>query len=283
MIVAVDQRDLEIDDREAREHAGAEHRFEPLLDRRNVFLRYCAADDLVLELETLAGLARLGDDLDARELAVAAGLLLVGVVVSDRPGDPLAIGHLRRADIGLDLVGALEDVDLDVEMQLAHALEDGLAGLLIGVHAERRVLGHQLGERDAELLLVGLRFRLDRDLDHRVGEFHLLQDHRLLRIAQRIAGAHLLEARERHDVAGIGLLDVLAIVRVHQEHAADALLAILGGVDHAGAAFEPAGIDAAEGDGADERIVHDLEGKHRQRLAVGRHCARPRCPCCRCP
>ena len=68
----------------------------------------------------------------------------------------------------------------------------------------------------------------------------------------------------------IGLLDVLAIVRVHQKHAANALLAILGGVDDAGAAFEPTGIDAAEGDGADEGIVHDLEGEHRQRLAVAR-------------
>ena len=114
----------------------------------------------------------------------------------------LAIGDLRRADIGIHLVGALEDVDLDVEMQLAHALEDGLAGFLIGRHAERRILGRQLGERHAELFLVGLGFRLDRDLDDRIGELHLLQDHRLLRIAQRFAGAHFLEARERDDVAG---------------------------------------------------------------------------------
>ena len=114
----------------------------------------------------------------------------------------LAIGDLRRADIGVDLVGAPQDVDLDVEVQLAHALDDGLAGFLIGVDAERRVLGHELGERDAELLLVGLRLRLDRDLDDRIGEFHLLQDHLLLRVAQRVAGAHFLEARERDDVAG---------------------------------------------------------------------------------
>ncbi len=177
--------------------------------------------------------------------------------------DLLAIGDLRRADIGVDLVGPLEDVDLDVEVQLAHALEDGLSGLLIGVDAERRILGDQLGERDAELLLIGLRLRLDRDLDHRIREFHLLQNHRFLRIAQRVAGADLLEARERDDVAGKGLLDVLAIVGVHQQHAADAFLAVLGGVDHAGAAFEPAGIDAAEGDGADEGVVHDLEREHR--------------------
>ena len=184
--------------------------------------------------------------------------------------DLLAIGDLRRADIGLDLVGTLEDIDLDVEVKLAHALEDGLARFLVGVDAERRILGHQLGERDAEFLLVGFRFRLDRDLDHRVREFHLFQDHRLLRIAERIAGADFLEAGQRDDVARIGLLDVLAVVGVHQQHAADALLAVLGRIDDAGAALEPAGIDAAERDGADERIVHDLERQHRQRLGVGR-------------
>ena len=108
-------------------------------------------------------------------------------------------------------------------MQLAHALEDGLADLLVGRDAERRVLGGQLGQRHAQLLLVGLGLRLDRDLDDRIGEFHLLEDHRLLRIAQRVAGAGVLEAGERDDVAGVGFLDVLAVVGMHQQHAADAL------------------------------------------------------------
>ena len=139
---------------------------------------------------------------------------------------------------------------------------------LIGGDAEGRILGGELGERHAELFLVGLRLRLDRDLDDRIGEFHLLQDHRLLGIAQRVAGAYFLEAGQRDDVAGIGFLDVLAVVGMHQQHAADALLALLGRVDHAGAAGERAGIDAAEGDGADEWIVHDLEGEQRQRLVV---------------
>ena len=46
-----------------------------------------------------------------------------------RAGDRLAIGNLRRADGHFDLVGALQDVDLDVEMKLAHALDDRLARL----------------------------------------------------------------------------------------------------------------------------------------------------------
>ena len=68
----------------------------------------------------------------------------------------------------------------------------------------------------------------------------------------------------------IGFLDVLAVVGVHQQHAADALLAVARAVEQAHAAFQLAGIDAAEGQRADERVVHDLERQHRERLVVGR-------------
>ena len=127
------------------------------------------------------------------------------------------------------------------------------------------------GQRDAELLLVGLRLRLDRDLDDGLRELHLLEDHRLLQIAQRVAGAGVLEAGQRDDVAGEGFLDVLAVVGVHQQHAADALALVLGRVEDRGAGLDLAGIDAAEGDRADERIVHDLEREHGERLGVARH------------
>jgi hypothetical protein len=65
-------------------------------------------------------------------LAGPAGLLLVRVVDGDRLADLLAISDLRCADIGIDFVGALQDVDLDVEMKLAHPLQDGLARFLVG-------------------------------------------------------------------------------------------------------------------------------------------------------
>ena len=53
-----------------------------------------------------------------------------------------------------------------------------------------------------------------------------------LRVAQRVAGGGVLEAGERDDVAGAGLLDVLALVGVHQQHAADALALVLDRVQH---------------------------------------------------
>src|SRR5581483_8408747 len=142
------------------DHARTQNGFEPFLDAGDVLLRHRTPDDIVFEFEGRAGRRRLRNDLDRGELAGTAGLLLVRIFVLDALGYLLAESDLRRADIGVDLVGALQDVDLDVEMQLAHALEDGLTALLIGRDAERRILGCELGKRDAELFLVRFRFRL---------------------------------------------------------------------------------------------------------------------------
>ena len=89
--------------------------------------------------------------------------------------------------------------------------------------------------------------------------------------AQGVAGGGVLEADQGDDVAGIGLLDVLAVVGVHQQHAADLLLLVLDRVHHRRGALELARIDAGEGQGADERVGHDLEGQSGEgRRVVGR-------------
>ena len=142
--------------------------------------------------------------------------------------------------------------------------------LVVGRHAERRILARQAIERDAHLLLVGLGLGLDRDLDHRIGELHPLEDDRRVRRAQRVAGRGVLEARQRDDVAGIGHLDVLTVVGMHQQHAADLFLLVLDRVHHLRRGLELARIDAGEGQRADERIVHDLERQRRERRVVRR-------------
>ncbi len=65
-------------------------------------------------------------------------------------------------------------------MQLAHAGDDGLAGFLVGVHAERRIFLRQLRQREAHLFLVGLGLGLDGLADDRLGEHHALEDDRLV-------------------------------------------------------------------------------------------------------
>ena len=100
------RRVLEVHRREAGQHAGFGLHLDALLDRRDVLLRHRAADHLVLELDARVALLRLEGDLHLGVLARAARLLLVGVGLGVRLGDGLAVGHLRRADIGVDAVFA---------------------------------------------------------------------------------------------------------------------------------------------------------------------------------
>ena len=136
MVLAVDQMHLEIDDREADQRARLGGLAHALLDRRDIFLRNVAALDLVEELEARSALAGNDLHLDLAELAGAARLLLVGVGELDRLREILAIGDLRSADVGLDLELALHAVDEDLEVELAHPLDDRLARLMVGRHAE---------------------------------------------------------------------------------------------------------------------------------------------------
>ena len=88
----------------------------------------------------------------------------------------------------------------------------------------------------AQLVLVGLGLGLDLDLDDRLREGDRLEDDRVVRVAQRVAGEGVLEADGRGDVARVDLVDLLAVVGVHLEDAPDALLLALGRVE----TYEPA-------------------------------------------
>ena len=72
-----------------------------------------------------------------------------------------AIGHLRAADVGLHVVFAQHAVDDDFEMQFAHAGNQRLAGIGLGGNAEGRIFLRQALHGHAQLVLVGLGFRLD--------------------------------------------------------------------------------------------------------------------------
>ena len=151
-------------------------------------------------------------------------------------------------------------------MQLAHAGDDRLAGLLVGGDAERRILFGELLQREAHLVLLGLGLGLDGDVDDRVGEFHGLEDDRMVGIAEGVARRGVLEADGGDDVARGAVRAIDAVVRVHLEDAADALALALGGVQRVGTGLEGAGIHAEVRELADERVSHDLEGERGERL-----------------
>ena len=92
---------------------------------------------------------------DVGVLARAAGLLLVLVVERRRLGRRLAVADLRGADGAVDLVLAADPLDVDLQVQLAHARDDRLARLLVDVDAEGRVLAHEPVQGLGELVVVG--------------------------------------------------------------------------------------------------------------------------------
>ena len=180
--------------------------------------------------------------------------------------DRLAVAHLRPPDVGLHLELAQHAVDDHLEVELAHARDAGLGAFLVGADPEGRVLLGQALQGDRHLVLVGLGLWLDRQLDHRLREADVLEHDRLGLVAQRVAGGRVLEPDRRGDVAGADRFDLLAMVGVQLQEAADALLGPLGRVVDVGAGLQRAGVDPEEGQLADERVRRDLEGERGERL-----------------
>src|SRR5205085_10151361 len=100
---------------------------------------------------------RLQVDEHAAELTRATGLLLVRVInLLDLPPHGLPVGNLRAADVRIDPELAAHPLDQYLQVELAHARDDRLAGLLVGPDLDGRVLLGQPLDRGAQLLLVAL-------------------------------------------------------------------------------------------------------------------------------
>ena len=105
-------------------------------------------------------------------------------------------------------------------------------------------------------------------MDDRLGELHPLEDDGVVAIAQRVTGGDVLEAEPGDDVAGHGDVEVLALVGVHQQDAAETLAVFLGGVVDLFALADLAGVHAEVGQLA-ERVGDDLERQCGELLVLG--------------
>ncbi len=203
-------------------------------------------------------------------LAAPAGLLDVLPFGLGRAADGLAKRNLRLADLGFNLELSQKPVDDDFQVQLAHSGNDRLRGLLIRTDAKRRVLLGQLLQRKSHLFLVRLGLRLNRHGDDRLGEFHLLQQDLMILVAERVARRGVLQPHRRGDVARVDRVDILALVRVHLQQAADAIARALDHVVDRRARLQCAGVDPEIGQLAGKRIGHDLECQRGEWLIIGR-------------
>ncbi len=129
MVLTVEQGELEVHGREACQHTTGSLNPDALFYSRNVFLRNRSADNLVLELDLAFMRSEL--DLHFSELTRTTRLLLMGIGLDVRLRDRLTVSNLRCANVRFNAVFTTQTVNDDVEMQLAHAGQNGLACFLI--------------------------------------------------------------------------------------------------------------------------------------------------------
>ncbi|VWM20932.1 hypothetical protein BLA6992_07557 [Burkholderia lata] len=190
--------------------------------------------------------------------------------VRGRLANGFAVRHLGLADGRFHAEFALHPVDQNFEVELAHTRNDGLTRFFVGLHAERRIFLSETVQRQAHLLLVSLRLRLDGLRNHRLRENHAFEHDRMCRIAQRVARGRFLQADRSSDVACTNFLDFFTLVRVHLQNTAETLFLVLGRIEQRVARIDDARVDAEEDQLADERVGHDLERECRELLVVGR-------------
>src|SRR5262249_26247891 len=77
------------------------------------------------------------------------------------------------------------------------------------------------------------------------------------------------EPGQGDDISSARFLDVLAVICVHLQHAADSLAGTFYAVEYLAARRDDPGIDTDKAQRADKGITHNLEGESGKRLVVG--------------
>ena len=157
VVLAVEARDLHVDDGEAERAAVLLGLDDALLDRGDEVARDHAADDRVDELVAGAALLRLDAQPRDRELAVTAGLLLELALGLGRAGDRLAVRDAHVFGVDLDAELARQLLERDRQVRLAHAAQHGLVRLGVALDAQHEVFLLEAVQRVGELVLVALR------------------------------------------------------------------------------------------------------------------------------
>jgi hypothetical protein len=140
-----------------------------------------------------------------------------------RAGDGLAVGDLGRTGVGVHLELAQQPIANDLEVQLAHAGDDQLSGLLVGETAEGRILLREALETFRHLVAIVFGLRLNRHADDRLGEGRRLEQYVELLVAQRIARRDVPQTDQGRDIARIHRIHILAFAALDDHEAADAL------------------------------------------------------------
>jgi hypothetical protein len=194
VVGAVEECHAEVDHRVAGDQAARGGLLDALVHRRDELARDDAAHDAVDELVPLATAPGLELDPAVAELATAAGLLLVPALDLRPALDRLAVGHLGRLEDHVDLVAALGLLDGYLDVQLAHAREEHVPGLLVAVEMQVDVLIEELEHCGEDLVLLALLGRRQGVGEQVRRQLPVWAQHELvLFVAQRVARGGVLE------------------------------------------------------------------------------------------
>ncbi len=224
------------------------------------------ADDALGELDAAV---RVGLELqpDVPEHPVAAGLLLVPAVDLGLAADRLLVRHLRRVGHDRRAELALEPLDDDRDVRLAHRAQDLLAERRPFQADGRLLLEHPL-ERRTHLVEVALRLRLDGHDERRGRELERRQRQGPLLRCQRVAGLGHRQLGHGADLARLELADRLLLLAVEQQQLADPLVLAAGGVPDVGLRVQRPGEDPQVRQAADERVGGRLEDADQERAGL---------------
>ena len=153
-------------------------------------------------------------------------------------------------------------------MDLREPGDDLLAGLLVAMQIDRRVLLVEAPERGEHLLLFTLVARLDGERHDRRGKLDRRHLQRLVAFGEPVPGAGLLELGDGADIAGAELLDVRGLVAVETDQLTDPLLDVRAGVQQMRVVADNALVDAEQVDAPGERVRAGLEHVGEQLLGV---------------
>src|SRR6185312_2154155 len=204
---AGNQIDMNIDDREA-ERPRFQRLLDPFLDRRDEVARDRAADDAVLEDKARTSLQRLHVDDDVGELAVPARLPLEARMRLGRALDRLLVRHRRRVADDREVVAVAQAVHCDLHMHVALAPQHHLAGVLVLLELQRRILVDELGDRARQLDVVAALFGVDREAEHRLRPLGARPLLALAGRGQHLARGDLLHAGQPDNLARLGRGDL---------------------------------------------------------------------------
>ncbi|OPZ59119.1 MAG: hypothetical protein BWY87_01157 [Deltaproteobacteria bacterium ADurb.Bin510] len=162
-----------------------------------------------------------------------------GIAGGRGPVDHLGIANLEgHAEIVSETLGR------HLEMQLAHAREHNLASLGVLERPEGRIFLAEPAHAKAQLAGVLPAAGLEHLRNDRLKGVQGFQHDRARSAGDGVAGNGLAQADHRHDLAGLGGLDALALVGMHPEQARDALVLSGARVVNLLAAAQLAGVDA---------------------------------------